>query len=47
MIKDHRTKVQVGDVNRVLDGDLDQFIKTYLLKKSSGTLDAAAPADED
>ena len=47
MIKDHRTKVQVGDVNRVLDGDLDQFMKTYLLNKSSGTLDAAAPADED
>src|SRR6185312_16411123 len=47
MIKDHRTKVQVGDVNRVLDGDLDQFIKTYLLKKSSGTLDAASPADKD
>jgi len=47
MIKDHRTKVQVGDVNRVLDGDLDSFIKTYLLKKASGTLDAPAATDED
>jgi peptide chain release factor 2 len=47
MIKDHRTKMEVGDVNRVLDGDLDPFIKTYLLKKASGTLGAPAPADED
>ena len=29
MIKDHRTKHQVGDINRVLDGDLDEFIKAY------------------
>jgi peptide chain release factor 2 len=47
MIKDHRTKMEVGDVNRVLDGDLDPFIKTYLLKKASGTLGAPAPTDED
>ena len=47
MIKDHRTKVEVGDVNRVLDGDLDPFIKVYLMQKASGTLGAAAPADED
>src|SRR5688500_12355565 len=47
MIKDHRTKMEVGDVGRVLDGDLDPFIKTYLLKKASGTLGAPAPADEE
>jgi len=47
MIKDHRTKMEVGDVNRVLDGDLDPFIKTYLMKKASGTLGTAAAADED
>jgi len=47
MIKDHRTKMEVGDVNRVLDGDLDPFIKTYLLKKASGTLGAPAPADKE
>ena len=47
MVKDHRTKLQVGDPQRVLDGDLDPFIKTYLMKKASGTLDtAAAPEDE-
>ena len=33
MIKDHRTKVEVGDVNRVLDGDLNQFIRTFLLSR--------------
>jgi peptide chain release factor 2 len=38
MVKDHRTKLQVGDVNRVLDGDLDEFIKTYLMQRALGTL---------
>jgi peptide chain release factor 2 len=47
MIKDHRTKMEVGDVNRVLDGDLDTFIKTYLMQKASGTLGAPAAADEE
>jgi len=46
LAKDHRTKESVGDVNRVLDGDLDPFIKAYLMKKSNGTLGQAAP-DED
>ena len=40
MIKDHRTKFEVGDVNRVLDGDLDPFIRSYLMaKKTKGRLD--------
>jgi peptide chain release factor 2 len=47
MIKDHRTKMEVGDVHRILDGDLDPFIKTYLLKKASGTLGAPTAPDED
>jgi peptide chain release factor 2 len=47
MIKDHRTKVEVGDVNRVLDGDLDLFVKTYLMQKASGTLGTPAAADEE
>jgi peptide chain release factor 2 len=46
MIKDHRTKVQVGDVQRVLDGDIDQFIKTYLMQKASGTLGTSPDLDE-
>jgi peptide chain release factor 2 len=31
LIKDHRTKVERGDVQRVLDGDIDPFIRAYLL----------------
>jgi len=46
LVKDHRTKEQVGDVNRVLDGDIDVFIKSFLMKKSSGTLGEAVE-DED
>ncbi len=30
LVKDHRTKMEVGDVDRVLDGDLAQFIRGYL-----------------
>ena len=30
MVKYHRTGVQVGNINAVMDGDLDQFIETYL-----------------
>jgi len=30
MVKDHRTKTEVGDVDRVLDGDLQPFIGAYL-----------------
>jgi peptide chain release factor 2 len=30
MIKDHRTKTEVGDVDRVIDGDLEPFIGAYL-----------------
>ena len=46
LVKDHRTKEQIGDVTRVLDGDLDGLIKTYLMQKSSGTLGQAV-ADDD
>ena len=46
MIKDHRTKEEVGDVNRVLDGDIDVFIKAYLMKKASGTLGQATEEEE-
>jgi peptide chain release factor 2 len=45
-VKDHRTKEQVGDVARILDGDIDVFIKAYLMKKASGTLGDVS-ADED
>jgi peptide chain release factor 2 len=45
MVKDLRTRLEVGDPQRVLDGDLDPFIKAYLMQKASGTLGAPV-ADE-
>jgi peptide chain release factor 2 len=33
MVKDLRTKVEVGDADRILDGDLDPFIKAYLVSR--------------
>ena len=35
MIKDHRTKFERGDVQKVLNGDLDPFIRAYLLHRRS------------
>jgi peptide chain release factor 2 len=36
MIKDHRTKLPIGDVDRVLDGDLEELIHSYLVWKKTG-----------
>ncbi|HUL32787.1 MAG TPA: peptide chain release factor 2 [Candidatus Eisenbacteria bacterium] len=48
LIKDHRTKFSVGDVDRVLDGDLGPFIRTYLMaKKTKGKLDVQPDDDVD
>ena len=35
LVKDHRTSHEMGDVQRVLDGDLDGFVRAYLLKAAS------------
>jgi len=35
MVKDHRTSQELGDVQRVLDGDLDGFVRAQLLAKAS------------
>jgi peptide chain release factor 2 len=35
LVKDHRTNHEMGDVNRVLDGDLDGFIRAYLLRAAN------------
>ena len=35
MVKDHRTGHEMGDVQRVLDGDLDGFVRAYLLSAAA------------
>ncbi len=35
LVKDHRTNTERGDVENILDGDLDEFIKAYLLSRMS------------
>jgi peptide chain release factor 2 len=36
LIKDHRTKLAIGDVDRVLDGDLDELIQAWLVYRKTG-----------
>jgi peptide chain release factor 2 len=38
LIKDHRTKLAVGDVDRVLDGDLEALIHAYLVFRKTGKI---------
>jgi len=47
MAKDLRTRVEVGDVDRVLDGDLEPFIRGYLKMRREGGVPAAAVEDDD
>jgi peptide chain release factor 2 len=37
LVKDHRTGTEIGNAEKVLDGDLDPFIKAYLLAKKRPT----------
>ena len=37
MVKDHRTEHEVGDVQRVLDGDIDGFVRDYLEKTAASS----------
>ena len=37
LVKDHRTKLEIGDTDRLLDGDIDPFIKAYLLSRRPST----------
>ena len=38
LIKDHRTKLSIGDVDRVLDGDLDRLMHAFLVFKHTGKI---------
>ena len=47
LIKDHRTKLSVGDVDRVLDGDLDALIHAYLVFRKTGKTASDTASDKD
>ena len=36
MVKDHRTELETGNTDAVLDGDIDAFIREYLLQRAAG-----------
>jgi peptide chain release factor 2 len=42
MVKDHRTNHEMGDAQRVLDGDLDGFVRAELLRRAGGDGSAAS-----
>jgi peptide chain release factor 2 len=46
MVKDHRNKFSVGNVQAVMDGDIDPFIESYMRWRWQGA-SASGPADED
>jgi len=48
MVKDHRTKFNVGNVQAVMDGDLDEFMNAYLVAKWKGLpMDGGDDSDEE
>ena len=47
MAKDLRTRVEVGDVDRVLDGDLDPFIRGYLKARREGGIPVPAGVEDE
>jgi peptide chain release factor 2 len=46
LIKDHRTKLSIGDVDRVLDGDMDSLIHAYLVWRKTGRVAGDSGGDD-
>jgi peptide chain release factor 2 len=46
MVKDHRTGFEIGDAQRVLDGDLDGFVHEYLVRRGAGGSDGSSREGE-
>jgi peptide chain release factor 2 len=47
MIKDHRTKLSIGDVDRVLDGDLEDLQHAWLVWRKTGKIAGSAADDTE
>ena len=47
MVKDHRTKFSVGNIQGVMDGELDEFMNAYLIAKWKGLPMDGSGDDED
>ena len=48
MVKDHRTRYSVGNIQAVMDGDLDDFMNAYLVAKWKGLpMDGSGDDDDD
>jgi peptide chain release factor 2 len=47
MAKDLRTRVEVGDVDRVLDGDLEPFIRGFLRLRRDGNIPPPLDSPDD
>lgn len=47
MVKDHRTKCESGNIQAVMDGDIDQFMDAYLVAKWKGLPMDAGDDDEN
>ena len=47
LIKDHRTKFEMGDVDRVMDGDLDPFIRSFLMARRGKGGVSGPPINEE
>jgi peptide chain release factor 2 len=47
MIKDHRTKLSIGDVDRVLDGDLEELQHAFLVWRKTGKIAGSAADDTE
>jgi peptide chain release factor 2 len=43
MVKDHRTNVEIGNVQGVLDGDLDELVRAELLRRAGAANGAGQP----
>ena len=47
MIKDHRTKLSIGDVDKVLDGDLEELQHAFLVWRKTGRIAGSAADDTE